>query len=343
MRSIGLIVGLVLSVAPRLVRADELIELKTGQMIRGEVLKEKPDAIYVDIGVTVVAVPRDQIAQRSAADKSKPPGKTSSNGLGTATGSAEGGLFQTADLQPGAIKDLVERFAEGVVLVQTPAGLGSGFFINGDGYLLTNHHVIEKETKITVVVFQKKNNDFVRHHLDKVEIIAVNAFLDLALLRVTKAENVKITPLYLGDGDAVNTGDSVFAIGNPLGLERTVSQGIVSNRSRVVQGLVYLQTTAPINPGNSGGPLLNMRGEVIGVTNMGYLFANNLGFAIPVSYVKEFLKNREAFAFDKTNPNTGHRYLDAPRRRRAEPPPGSPRSGASSPSNESKSESKSSP
>ena len=323
MRKIAIIIGLALG--PIAVRADEVIELKTGQMIRGEVLKEKPDAIYVDIGVTVVSVPRDQIAQRSAPENVKLPGKASGNGPSSSGAAPGNGLFQTADLQPAAIKDLVERFAEGVVLVQTPAGLGSGFFINSDGYLLTNHHVIEKETKITVVVFQKKDNDFVRHHLDKVDIIAANAFLDLALLRVTKPENLKIKPLYLGDGDAVKTGDSVFAIGNPLGLERTVSQGIVSNRNRTVQGQVYLQTTAAINPGNSGGPLLNMRGEVIGVTNMGYLFANNLGFAIPVSYVKDFLKNREAFAYDKTNPNTGHRYLDAPRRRRAEPPPGSPR------------------
>jgi serine protease Do len=296
---------------------DELIELKTGQIIRGEVLKEKPDAIYVDIGVTVVTVPRDQIAQRTTGDKLDD--KTKAAPAARSAGSADS-LFRTGNLQTGAIKDLVERFGEGVVLVQTPSGLGSGFFLNGEGYVVTNHHVVEKETKITVVIFQKTQRDFVRRRLENVEIIAVNPFLDLALLRVAKPDELKITPLYLGDGDAVQTGDSVFAIGNPLGLERTVSQGIISNRSRSVQGLVYYQTTAAINPGNSGGPLLNARGEVIGVTNMGYLFANNLGFAIPVDYVKDFLRNREAFAYDKTNPNSGHHYLNAPRRRRAESP-----------------------
>ena len=122
----------------------------------------------------------------------------------------------------------------------------------------------------------------------------------------------------------MNAGDGVFAVGNPLGLERSVSQGIVSTRSRNIEGQLYLQTDAAINPGNSGGPLFNLRGEVIGVTSLKARadMADNLGFAIPVSYVKDFLRNREAFSFDKTNPNTGYRYLDPPRRLRAGPPEG---------------------
>src|SRR5581483_11602565 len=120
----------------------------------------------------------------------------------------------------------------------------------------------------------------------------------------------------------VNVGDGVFAVGNPLGLERSVSQGIVSNRHRNIEGQVYLQTDAAINPGNSGGPLFNLRGEVVGVTSLGARkdIAESLGFAIPISYVKDFIRNREAFSFDKANPNTGYRYLDPPRRRRAERP-----------------------
>ena len=113
-------------------------------------------------------------------------------------------------------------------------------------------------------------------------------------------------------------------MGNPLGLERSVSQGIVSTRNRNFEGLVYLQTDTAINPGNSGGPLFNLRGEVIGVINMKSTMGENLGFAIPINYAKDFLRNREAFAFDKDNPNTGHRYLDPPRRAKAGPPPGRP-------------------
>jgi serine protease Do len=107
-----------------------------------------------------------------------------------------------------------------------------------------------------------------------------------------------------------------------LGLERSVSQGIISTLNRNFEGLIYLQTDAAINPGNSGGPLFNLRGEVVGVTNMGFRGTDNLGFAIPINYVKDFLRNRDAFAYDKDNPNAGHRYLDPPRRRK----PAAPRS-----------------
>jgi serine protease Do len=128
----------------------------------------------------------------------------------------------------------------------------------------------------------------------------------------------------LGSGDDVNAGDPVFAVGNPLGLERTVTQGIVSNRSRDIEGQIFLQTDAAINPGNSGGPLFSQRGEVIGVNSRGAhaAMADNVGFAIPVSYVKQFLQHREAFSFDKANPNSGYRYPDPPRRTVAGRPAG---------------------
>ena len=128
----------------------------------------------------------------------------------------------------------------------------------------------------------------------------------------------------MGNDDDVNAGEGVFAVGNPFGLERSVSQGIVSNRSRNIEGQLYLQTDTAINPGNSGGPLFNQRGEVIGVTSLGARasVADNLAFAIPVAYVKEFINHREAFAFDKANPNTGYRYVNPPRRLNPNQPEG---------------------
>ena len=120
--------------------------------------------------------------------------------------------------------------------------------------------------------------------------------------------------------DEVTAGDVVFAIGSPLGLERTVSEGIVSTTNRENEGMLYVQTTAAVNPGNSGGPLFDERGQVIGVTTWGYLLAEGLNFAVPVSTVKTFLENREAFAYDKDNPNTGRRYLRPPRKGRVSPP-----------------------
>jgi len=104
-------------------------------------------------------------------------------------------------------------------------------------------------------------------------------------------------------------GETVFAIGNPLGLTRTVSQGIVSTTNRDFEGRLYIQTTADINPGNSGGPLFNLAGEVIGVTSMGYLFYGGLNFAIPIDVVRRFVENWDAFAYREDNPNAGFRYL----------------------------------
>jgi serine protease Do len=111
----------------------------------------------------------------------------------------------------------------------------------------------------------------------------------------------------------------VFAIGSPLGLERTVTAGIVSTKAREVGGLLYLQTTAQINPGNSGGPLFNLSGEVMGVTNMKVTAGEGLGFAIPVETVRYFLDHRDAFAYSNENPSNPYRYLEPPSRTRQTP------------------------
>src|SRR5439155_9048893 len=113
----------------------------------------------------------------------------------------------------------------------------------------------------------------------------MNKFVDLALLRVEDKDAPLFSWALLGESDALAVGERVFAIGSPLGLERTVTEGILSTKTREMQGELYLQTTAQINPGNSGGPLFNMGGEVIGVTNMKITFGEGLGFAIPVGSV----------------------------------------------------------
>lgn len=112
-----------------------------------------------------------------------------------------------------------------------------------------------------------------------------------------------------------------FAIGSPLGLERTLSQGVVATTQRNFEGLTFIQTTAEINPGNSGGPLFNLRGEAIGVTNMKIPLGEGMGFAIPARYVRDFLRNHEAFAYSKENPNSGHNYKRGPERTEFGTPP----------------------
>jgi len=302
--------------------APEVIELKEGHQITGEVVAEKPQAIFVDLGFDVLRIPRDQVVRRGK------PGSLAASASARPLDVDPTGFFATGPLKSTPVKELVQTYGEAVISIETPSGKGSGFVLNDDGYAVTNNHVIEGETRISAVLYQNVPNGLARRRIENVEIVALNPFVDLALLKLPPQKDLKLGHVVLGNLEDLNAGDGVFAIGNPLGLERSVSQGIVSTRNRNFQGLIYLQTDAAINPGNSGGPLFNLRGEVVGVTNMKATQGDNLGFAIPINYVKDFLRNRDAFSYDKDNPNTGYRYLDPPRRLRAGLPPGArPASG----------------
>jgi serine protease Do len=288
----------------------DVIVLRSGQRIEGEVLKVSRDSILVDIGVDIIKVPVDQILERTTSEPAKPAAKET-----------EGAVFQTADLPERTVKELVSTFGEGVVLIETPGGLGSGFIINNRGWCVTNYHVVEGQTRVAVTIFHRSaQGDFERRSIRDVKILALNPHFDLALLEIPSQEKLPFQPVFIAEDDSHREGDTVFAIGSPLGLERSVSEGIVSTRNRNMEGVVYIQTTAQINPGNSGGPLFNDRGQVVGVINMKLSFGEGLGFAIPVSYLRHFLNNRDAFAYDRTNPNTGYHYLDPPRRRNPQAP-----------------------
>jgi serine protease Do len=309
--------GWIAAASPALA-GSEVIELKDGHKVVGEVVAEKPNALFVDLGFDIVRIPRDQVVDRRKGDDS---GKVAAP-AGPSPEADPTGFYKTGNLRSTPVKDLVDVYGEAVISIETPSGKGSGFLVNDEGYAVTNHHVIDGETRVSAILYEKRPGGLRRRKVDDVAIIALNPFTDLALLKLPPQKDMKLGHVFLGSLEDLNAGDGVFAVGNPLGLERSVSQGIVSTKNRNFEGLVYLQTDTAINPGNSGGPLFNLRGEVIGVINMKLTFGENLGFAIPINYVKDFLRNREAFAFDKDNPNTGHRYLDPPRRRKAGPPPG---------------------
>jgi serine protease Do len=129
---------------------------------------------------------------------------------------------------------------------------------------------------------------------------------------------VKLRPVFVGDSEAVKVGDSVYAIGTPIGLDRTVSAGIVSVTNRVLRGHTHFQITTPINPGNSGGPLFDLRGQVVGVNSAGYMGMQGLNFAIPSKYVIDFLRNRDAYALDATRSEGGLHFLPAPAKPKAD-------------------------
>lgn len=292
--------------SPALAGEAMKIVLKNGAELRGEVLKEREDSVVLDLGHTVLTVPRADISifeKVNAAATAK-----------TAAVQGEDIYFVEPGRESMTVEKNVQRVAESVVQIQTASGLGSGFIINKLGYVITNQHVIAGEREITVVVYRKKAGGLEKQQFPKVKIIAMNGFLDLAILQIDDpaAETLPFVPL--GDSETLTQGQEVFAIGSPLGLERSVSKGIVSIRARENGGRWYIQSTTQINPGNSGGPLFNARGEVVGVNNMkaAGVGVEGLGFSIPANVLRLFLKNREAFAFDPRNPNSGFRYLPPP-------------------------------
>ncbi len=189
-----------------------------------------------------------------------------------ATASAQ----QTAPhLTPAQIAQIATR---SVVLIRTPTGLGSGFVAAANGKIVTNFHVIRDATQASVVT-----SDRVEHH--DVEVIALDETHDLAVLRIGAR---KLEPLALADSSLAKPGEHVVAIGNPLGLGDTISDGLLS-AIRDLPQLTLLQISAPISPGSSGGPVFNDRGEVIGVSTFLLSGGQNLNFAIPINVVKPLL------------------------------------------------------
>ncbi|MDB6066759.1 MAG: Peptidase and chymotrypsin/Hap [Pedosphaera sp.] len=305
--------------------AADVLTLKDAASVSGKILAEKRDQVVVDVGYTVLVVPRNQIVKIVKAASGEPTAVLASTSPMIPVAATAPALFetkagyQTASTPPPLkdVRELVNQLGEGVVQVSTPGGLGSGFIINDDGFLITNFHVIEGETQISVEVYHQKDGQLERKSYKDVKIIAINKFEDMALLKIDDKDAPKFSRVLLGDSETLAVGEGVFAIGSPLGLERTVTEGIVSTKTRQMQGELYLQTTAQINPGNSGGPLFNMRGEVVGITNMKITFGEGLGFAIPISSVKFFLDHRDAFAYSNDNPSNPYRYLEPPKRTKA--------------------------
>ena len=173
-------------------------------------------------------------------------------------------------------------------------GGGTGFLIDKDGTIATNHHVIEGATQVRV----KFQNGV---YFEDVDLLVDEASVDLALLRVdlgapTEGGRVDARALALANSDDVVVGEHAVVIGNPLGLESTLTDGLVSSR-RIYEGRAWIQFSAPIGSGNSGGPVLNMRGEVIGVTTAslsarehGAAVAQNLNLAVPINELKKLLR-----------------------------------------------------
>ena len=234
--------------------------------------------------------------------------------IAAGTGNPAGGTFYA----PDAIEKIVERAGPAVVKIETTAtvqgqsgnpffndpffreffgdmyrspeprtaqGMGSGFIISKDGYILTNNHVVNGADNVKVYLTS-------RQEPYTAQIIGFDAELDLAVLKIEAGMELPI--LKLGDASKIKVGNWVIAIGNPYGLDHTVTVGVISAKGRpvTIEGNQFkdlIQTDASINPGNSGGPLLNLEGEVVGINTAINAQAQGIGFAIPSSTVTQVL------------------------------------------------------
>lgn len=177
---------------------------------------------------------------------------------------------------------IIESSIESVVTIRTDFGQGTGFVISDEGYVVTNAHVLADQdgrlsNNIRAITFEQSTIP--------AEFIGFDALLDIALLKIPG----NYDKLELGNSNKVQVGEKVVAIGNPLGLQFSVTEGIISAVHRTgINGVdAYLQTDAALNPGNSGGPLINKQGKVIGINNFKIGAGESLGFALESNYIKD--------------------------------------------------------
>ena len=178
----------------------------------------------------------------------------------------------------------------------SPGGAGSGFIIAPEGFILTNHHVIENAERITVTLADGRTF--------RGEVVGTDPAIDVALLKIPDARDLVVAPL--GNSDGLRQGDWVCAIGNPLGYVHSVTVGVVSFVGRKLFDASlddYIQTDAAINFGNSGGPLINSSGEVIGINSAVSSRTNNIGFAVPINQAVAILEQL------KTNGRVARGYM----------------------------------
>ncbi|MCE9604845.1 MAG: trypsin-like peptidase domain-containing protein [Planctomycetia bacterium] len=209
------------------------------------------------------------------------------------------------------------------MMVKNASGRGSGFLISRQGHLITNYHVVEGHPRVQVELFRRTPNGYEKHDLKRVKIVALHPLRDIALLQLdpTELKGDLPNPITINRDDDLHVGDLIFAVGNPLGLERTVTQGIVSSTTRRMGNLRMIQTDAAINPGNSGGPLFNARGEVVGIVCAGATSFDGLAFGIPATDLVDFLVHRETYLYDPAQPLNGVTYLQPPFRKPPTPTP----------------------
>src|SRR2546423_7583535 len=177
------------------------------------------------------------------------------------------------------VQSIIEKFQPTIIQIATQTATGTGFYIKEFDLIITNEHVVSDNTEVTIAgkLFDKS----------LARVWYSDRKHDLAFLEAPK--NIVLPEIKLGVYESTKDGDVVVAIGHPYGLNYTATQGVISKVDRIRDGVKFIQIDAAINPGNSGGPLVNERGEVIGVNSFIIRGGDNLGFALPVSYLRTAL------------------------------------------------------
>ena len=279
------------------------VTLVGGSRVTAPLLRRNDDGVVLDLGFEVLQIPAKKLLDvRSETPEAE--GRDES----------QHDIFRTGRLEAREVPELVKRFGEAVVMVRNPGGLGTGFLISPDGHLVTNYHVVENNTRIQVTLFRKTDKGFEKTEFRKVKIVALQPLRDLAILQLDPEETKGRLPepVVINDRDDLRVGDLVFAIGNPAGLERSVTQGIVSSTTRTIDQMRLIQTDAAINPGNSGGPIFNARGEVVAVACAGAAVFEGLAFGIPANELIDFIVHRDTYPYDESQPQNGVTYLPPP-------------------------------
>lgn len=179
-----------------------------------------------------------------------------------------------------ASQQIIEQYHNAIIQIATPGGTGTGFYVKEYDMIVTNDHVVGDNAEVTIAgkIFDKAFS----------RVWYTDRKHDLAFLEGPK--NIELPEIRLGIYEEMKDGDEVMAIGHPYGLNYTATQGVISKVDRIREGLKFIQIDAAINPGNSGGPLVNDKGYVIGVNSFIIRGGDNLGFALPVNYLREALQ-----------------------------------------------------
>lgn len=177
-------------------------------------------------------------------------------------------------------QQIIEQYQKAIIQIATPGGTGTGFYVKEFDLIVTNDHVVADSAEVTIAgkAFDKALS----------RVWYTDRKHDLAFLEAPK--NIELPEIKLGRYEDMHDGDAVVAIGHPYGLNYTATKGVISKVDRIREGLKFIQIDAAINPGNSGGPLVNMKGEIIGVNSFIIRGGDNLGFALPVNYLREALQ-----------------------------------------------------